>query len=81
MKIRIEENGHSFTVPFPIRLALNPIAARIIAKCIKKYTNVPLKEENLRVLSKELIHSKRSFGKLVLVDVSSSDNTRVRITL
>ena len=81
MKIRIEVNGHRFTIPLPIRLALNRITIPIIASCIKKYTNVPLKEEYLKVLSKELIHAKSSFKKLVLIDVSSSDGTKVKITL
>jgi hypothetical protein len=81
MQIRIEMNGHRFTIPLPIRFALNRITIRIIASCIKKYTNFPLKEEYLKVLSKELIHAKSSFRKLVLVDVSSSDGTKVKITL
>lgn len=81
MKIRIEANGHRFTIPLPMRLALNGITIRIIASCIKKYSDVPLKEEYLKVLSKELIHAKRSFGKLVLIDVLSSDGYKVKITL
>ena len=81
MKIRIEANGHRFIIPLPMRLALNGITIRIIASCIKKYTNVQLKEEHLKVLSKELIRTKRSFRKLVLIDVSSSDGNKVKITL
>lgn len=81
MKIRIEANGHRFTIPLPIRLALNSITLRIIAICIKKHTNIPLEKEHLKVLSKELIHSKNSFRKLDLIDVSSSDGTKVKITL
>lgn len=81
MKVRIEANGHRFTIPLPIRVALNSVTIPIIACCIKKYSNVPLKEEYLRVLRKELINAKRSFRKLVLIDVSSSDGFKVKITL
>jgi hypothetical protein len=52
-----------------------------MASCINKHTNLPLKEEYLKALSKELIHSKSSFGKLVLIDLASSDGTKVKITL
>lgn len=81
MKIRIEVNGHRFCIHLPIRLALNRITIRIIASCVRKHTIVLLKEEYLKVLSKELIHAKSSFRKLVLIDVSSSDGTKVKITL
>jgi len=81
MKIKIEANGHRFIIPLPIRLALNSITIRIIASCIKKYSNVHLEEEYLKVLRKELINAKRSFRKLVLIDVSSSDGFKVKITL
>lgn len=81
MKIRIEANGLRFTIPFPIRLASNRIAIRTIASCIKKHTDFPFEEEYLKVLVKELIQAKSSFRKLVLVDVSSSDGTKVKITL
>lgn len=81
MKIKIEANGHRFIIPLPIRLALNGITIRIIANCIEKYTDIPIKEEYLKVLSKELIHAKRSFRELVLVDVSSSDGDKVKIIL
>ncbi|HYF82920.1 MAG TPA: hypothetical protein VEB00_07830 [Clostridia bacterium] len=81
MKIRIEANGHRFIIPLPIKGALNGVTIRIIASCIKKYSNVPLKEEHLKVLRKELIDAKRSFRKLVLIDVSSSDGFKLKITL
>jgi hypothetical protein len=81
MKISIELNGHRFTIPLPIRLALNRITIRIIASCIEKYTNFPLKEEHLKASSKELIHTKSSFRKLVLIDLSSSDSFKIKITL
>jgi len=81
MKIRIELNGYRFTIPLPLRIALNRVTIRIIASCIEKYTNVPLKEEHLKALSKELIHTKSSFRKLVLIDISSSDRSRIKITL
>jgi hypothetical protein len=81
MKIKIEADGHRFIIPFPIRLALNGITIRIIASCIEKYTDIPIKEEYLKVLGKELIHAKRSFRELVLVDVSSSDGGKVKIIL
>lgn len=81
MKIIIEANGYRFIIPLPIKVALNGVTLRIIASCIKKYSNVPLEEEYLKVLRKELIHAKRSFRKLVLVDVSSSDGNKVKIIL
>ena len=81
MKIHIETNGHRFTIPLPIRLALSSIGIRIIASCIEKYTDISLKEEHLKVMSKELIHAKRSFRNLVLIDVSSSDGSKVKIIL
>jgi hypothetical protein len=81
MKIRIETNGHRFIIPLPIRVALNGVTIRIIASCIKKYSNVPLKEEYLKVLKKELIIAKRLFRKLVLIEVSSSDGFKIKITL
>jgi hypothetical protein len=45
MKIRIEANGHRLIIPLPIKVALNDVTILIIAGCIKKYSNVPLKEE------------------------------------
>lgn len=81
MKIRIEANGHHFIIPLPIKVALNGVTIRIIASCINKYSNVPLKEEYLKALIKELKNAKRSFRKLVLIDVSSSDGFKVKITL
>jgi len=81
MKIRIETNGHRFIILLPIKVALNGVTIRIIASCIKKYSNVPLKEEYLKVLRKELINVKRSFGGLVLIDVTTSDGFKFKITL
>lgn len=82
MIIRIEENGHRFTIPLPLRLGLNGITIRMIGRCIEKYTDISLEEESLKILAKELINAKRTFKKLVLVDVSSSDGkNKVKITL
>lgn len=81
MKIRIEANGHRFIIPLPIKGALNGVTIPIIASCIEKYTDIPLKEECLKVLRKELIHAKRSFRKLVLIDISCSDGFKIKITL
>lgn len=81
MTIRIKVNGHHFIILLPIKLALNGVTIRIIANCIKKYSNVPLREEDLRVLSKELIKAKGSFRKLDLIDVTSSDGFKIKITL
>lgn len=81
MKIRIEANGHRFIILLLIKVALNGVTIRIIASCIEKYTDIPLKEEYLKVLSKELIHAKRSFGGLVLIDVTTSNGFKFKITL
>lgn len=81
MKVRIEANGHRVILPLPVRVALNGVTIPIIASCTKKYSDVPLKEEYLKVLRKELINAKRSFGELVLIDVSSSDGFKIKITL
>ncbi|KXG11191.1 hypothetical protein PNH38_01270 [Anoxybacillus rupiensis] len=81
MKIRIEANGHRLILPLPMKVVLNDVTIRIIASCIKKYSNVPIKEEYLKVLRKELINAKMSFRKLVLLDVSSSDGFKIKITL
>ncbi|WP_100486371.1 hypothetical protein [Sporolactobacillus pectinivorans] len=81
MKIRIEANGHRFIIPLPIKVVLNGVTFRIIASCTKKYYKIPLKEDSLKVLRKELIHAKRSFRKLALIDISSSDGFKLKITL
>ncbi len=81
MRISVEANGYRFTIPFPLRLVLNSVTIPIIAGCTNKYSDFPLKEEHLKALCKELVNAKRSFGKLVLVDVSSSDGSKVKITL
>lgn len=81
MKVRIEANGHRFIILLPIKVALNGVTIPIIASCMEKYTDIPLKQEHLKVLRKELIHAKRSFRKLVLIDVSSSDGFKIKITL
>lgn len=81
MKFRIGSNGRRFVILLPIRVALNVVTIPIISSCSKKYSNIPLKEDDLKVLRKELIHAKRTFRKLVLVDVSSSDGFKIKITL
>lgn len=81
MKIKIESEGYRFTIPLPMRLAFNGITVRIMASCIEKYTDTPIKAEYLKVLMKELICAKRLLGSLVLVDVSSSDGSKVKIML
>ena len=63
MKIKIEANGHRFIIPLPLRLALNGITIRIIASCIEKYTDIPLKEEYL-IIGAHLDHVGSQAGLL-----------------
>lgn len=69
MRIRIDADGHHFTILFPIGIILNGFATRIITSCLKKYANVPFTEEQMSVLLKELRQAKKTFSKLPLVDV------------
>lgn len=81
MKISIKTNGPRFIILLPTKVALNSVTIRVIANCIKKHTNIPLKEEYLKIVRKELINAKKSFKKLVLIDISSSDGFMFKITL
>lgn len=81
MKIIIESNGHHFTIPVPIRLALNSITIRIFTRYIKQQHNFLLKEGDLKAIKNELLNIKKVFAKFELVDVRSSDGSRISIIL
>ncbi len=81
MKIIIESSGHHFTIPLPIRLALNGITFRIFTRYIKQHHNFLLQERDLKAVKNELVNIKKVFGKFELVDVRSSDGSRFSIIL
>jgi len=81
MKIKIEADGHRFTIPLPTGVVLNGITTKIISSELKKHSDIPLTEEQLKVLIKELKRAKKTFPKLPLVDVQTADGEKVLITL
>lgn len=81
MRIRIDAEGHHFTIPLPVGIIFNSFTTRIITSCLKKYADIPFTEEQLYVLFKELKQAKKTLSKLPLVDVQTADGQRVLITL
>jgi hypothetical protein len=81
MKIRVEADGHRFTIPFPTGLFLNRITCHILAGCLKRYTEFPLTEMQIYALSIELKRAKKTLANLPLIDVVSNDGQKVKITL
>lgn len=81
MKIRVDADRHRFTIPFPVGLVLNGISTRFIVNYLKNNTDVHLTAKQLKALCKELKQAKRTFGNLLLVDVRTSDDKKVQISL
>lgn len=81
MKIKIDADGHRFSIPLPIGFIINGFTTRIIENCINRYAHLPITEELLFALLKVLKQAKKDFPDLALVDVRTADDQKVLITL
>lgn len=81
MKISIRAEGHRFVFYIPLVLIKNKYCTKAIHKCIKKYTNGQITENQINMLCDEFRAAKKTFKHLLLIDVQSSEGERVKISL
>ena len=83
MKIKINSDGHNFTIPFPNGLILNGFVMGKLADMIneKSELDVNITKEQLKILCRELKKTKKLLKGEPLVHVLSSDGDEVKITM
>lgn len=84
MKIRVETQERSFTVPVPTNLIFSDLTAWIAQTAGVKYSGEALKHippQAMKKLFAEFRKIKKRYGSWELVDVQTHDGRRVRITL
>ena len=84
MKIRVETQERSFTIPGPTALIFSDGITWVAELTGKKYAGEFMKgvsQKDMKRLFAEIRKIKKRYGPWELVDVQSADGKRIRITL
>lgn len=84
MKVRVEDQERSYTIPLPTRLLFSSGSAWLIQHTGLKFLGNDTKElppEAMKVLFAELRRIKKQYGDWELVEVHSASGQRVTVSL
>ena len=81
MKIRVENDRYHYTVPIPIGIIAFTVTNRLVAGILSSEKSIPITSKELSVLFKELKRAKKTFGKLLLLDIETRNGQKIKVTL
>ncbi|HEX2947614.1 MAG TPA: hypothetical protein VHT96_16875 [Clostridia bacterium] len=81
MKIMVDNGRYHFTFPVPIGIIAYTVTNHLVAGILNNEKSIPVKAKDLSVLFNELKRAKKTFGRLLLVDIETSSGQRIKITL
>ena len=79
MWIKVHADGKRFSLPIPN--ACLDIGLRIAARSLAGREDIPLTEEQMRLIARELRNARKIHGRMTLVDVETADGEIVKIVL
>ena len=81
MKIMFDNGRYHFTVPVPIGIIAYAVTNRLVAGILNSEKSIPITAKELSVLFIELKRAKKTFRKLLLVDIETTSGQKIKVTL
>jgi len=81
MKIMVDNGRYHFTVPVPIGIIAYTFTNRLVTGILNSEKSIPITAKELSVLFSELKRAKKTFGKLLLVDIETRSGQKIKVIL